>query len=217
MGYYRAGFEVVGVDKEPQPHYPFPYIQMDALEAMDRLLRGEGLTFSNGETLYLEDFDAYHASPPCQRFSNITKMHGTELTESFPDLIPATRELLAAARKPYIIENVPGAKKELNNPFKLCGTMFGLKSGQYALRRHRYFECSFDIYFAPATCHHIGLPLSVYGHPGGSSCREHQKMGNSNDWRVGMDIDWMTTDELAQAIPLAYTEYIGLHLIKALY
>ena len=66
MGYHRAGFAPYGIDNKPQPHYPFPFLRMDALEAMERLLGGEGLTFSNGETLYLEGFDAYHASPPCK-------------------------------------------------------------------------------------------------------------------------------------------------------
>lgn len=198
VGYARAGFEVVGVDIEPQPHYPFEFHQADAL------------------TYPLEGFDAYHASPPCQRYSSITKQHGVEVVESHPDLIMPIRNRLVATGKDYIIENVPGAKKELINPFMLCGTMFMLESGEYHLRRHRYFECSFDIYFAPASCHHIGLPLSVYGHPGGSSCRDHVKMGYSEDWRVGMDIDWMTIEELAQAIPPAYTEYIGLHLMRHL-
>ena len=197
-GYHRAGFEVVGVDIKPQPHYPFEFHQVDAL------------------TYPLEGYDAYHASPPCQRFSVITQQHGKDLVESYPDLIPPTREYLAATGKPYIIENVPGAKKELINPYMLCGTMFGLHSGEFWLRRHRYFECSFDIYFLPATCHHKGLPLSVYGHPGGSSCRDHQKMGYIKDWRIGMGIDWMNQAELAQAIPPAYTEYIGKYLMDIL-
>jgi DNA (cytosine-5)-methyltransferase 1 len=91
--------------------------------------------------------------------------------------------------------------------------MFGLHSGIFYLRRHRLFECNFDL-LPPAACCHIGLPLSVYGHPGGTSCRDHQKFGQSTDWRIGMGIDWMTNDELAQAIPPAYTEYIGKYLLQ---
>jgi len=71
MGYHRAGFDPYGIDNKLQPHYPFPFLLMDALEAVDRLLRGEGLTFNNGETLYLADFLAFHASPPCQEYSII--------------------------------------------------------------------------------------------------------------------------------------------------
>jgi DNA (cytosine-5)-methyltransferase 1 len=212
MGYHRAGFEIVGIDIKPQPHYPFPFLQMDALEAMDRLLRGEGLTFTNGETLYLVDFAALHASPPCQRYSAITQQHGRAIVESHPDLIKAVRTLFLATGKSYVIENVP--KAPLINAFMLCGSMFNLKSGVYYLRRHRKFECSFD-FWPPASCCHQGLSLSVYGHPGGNSCRDHRKFGNLEDWKIGMVIDWTSTDELAQAIPPAYTEYIGKYLIQA--
>ena len=218
MGYHRAGFEVIGADNKPQPHYPFPFIIGDALEIVDMLLAGNQIK-AHGRGFHewygLNDLAAFHASPPCQRYSAITKQHGKEVVEKHLDLILPTRNMLAATGKPYIIENVPGAKKELINPYMLCGTMFDLRSGEYLLRRHRYFECSFDIYFAPASCYHAGLPLSVYGHPGGSSCRDHVKMGYSRDWRIGMDIDWMTNDELAQAIPPAYTEYIGKYLMQA--
>src|SRR5512134_3964137 len=82
MGYHRAGFDVVGVDIKPQPHYPFEFYQADAL------------------TYPLDGFDAYHASPPCQRYSTITKYHGKEVTESHPDLLPTTRERLMLAGLP---------------------------------------------------------------------------------------------------------------------
>ena len=106
-GYHRAGFEPYGIDNKAQPHYPFPFLQMDALEAIDRLLRGEGLTFSNGKTLYLQDFDAYHASPPCQGYSimhNLPWLHGRD----YPLLILPTLKRLKDTGKPYVVENVMG-------------------------------------------------------------------------------------------------------------
>lgn len=245
VGYFRAGFDCYGIDNNPKPlkHYPFPYICMDALEAMDRLLRGEGLTFSNGETLYLKDFDAYHASPPCQGYSTMTKKWGRQNTH--PDLVKEVREELQALKVPYVIENVEGAP--LLNPVMLCGSMFGLgaipeyhcscggipfeyelgKYGcpnccgdnvaklayKYQLRRHRLFECSFGIVFPPAACNHQGLALPVYGHAGGQSKRDGLKFPGTDAWREGMGIDWMTGNELAEAIPPAYTEYIGKYLM----
>jgi DNA (cytosine-5)-methyltransferase 1 len=194
VGYYRAGFEVVGVDIKFQKHYPFEFHQADAL------------------TYPLEGFDAYHASPPCQRYSAITQQHGRAVVESHPDLIKAVRTLFFATGKPYVIENVP--KAPLINAIMLCGSMFNLKSGVYHLRRHRKFECSFD-FWPPAACCHQGLSLSVYGHPGGNNCRDHRKFGNLEDWKIGMGIDWTSQDELAQAIPPAYTEYIGKYLMQA--
>lgn len=108
MGYHRAGFRVVGVDIEPQPHYPFEFHQADAL------------------TFPLDGFDAYHASPPCQRYSMITKLHGRAIVESHPDLIDPTRYRLKSSGKPYIIENVPQAP--LKDAVTLCGSMFNLHS-----------------------------------------------------------------------------------------
>lgn len=243
MGYHRAGFEVVGVDIKPMPRYPFPFLQMDALEAMDRLLRGEGLTFSNGETLYLNDFDAYHASPPCQRYSTMTKKWGRE--ETHPDLVGIVRDELQAIEVPYVIENVKGAP--LINPVMLCGSMFGLNAGsyykcgcgykfeyelgkygcpncegdnigilyyKYGLRRHRLFETSWNILFPPMSCNHQGQALSVYGNPGGTSKRDKLTFAQFSEWKEGMRIDWMNVNELAEAIPPAYTEYIGKFLME---
>ncbi|MDD5475476.1 MAG: hypothetical protein PHU03_03055 [Syntrophales bacterium] len=209
-GYHRAGFEVYGIDYKPQPHYPFSFIQMDALEALDRLLRGEGLTFSNGSTLYLVDFSAYHASPPCQRHSQMTKKWGRQ--REHPDLISPTRKRLVATGKTYVIENVEGAP--LENPVMLCGTMFGLHSGEYWLRRHRIFESNINL-FAPATCCHQGKALPVYGHAGGTSKRDGLTFPGTDAWREGMGIDWMVGNELAEAIPPAFTEHIGKYLMQA--
>src|SRR5574337_20985 len=112
MGYHRAGFDVVGVDINPQQRYPFEFHQADAM------------------TFDLSGFDAIHASPPCQAY---TVLGGREDLSHYPDLVDAVRERLQASGKPWIIENVPGAP--LRDPITLCGAMFGLR--RY---RHRLFE-----------------------------------------------------------------------------
>lgn len=224
MGYYRAGFEVYGIDNKPQPHYPFPFLLMDALEAMDRLLRGEGLTFSNGETLYLSDFTAYHASPPCQ-FASIATERWRNEGYIYPNLIPDTRRKLLSTGQPYVIENVTGAKRHLRHPVLLCGITFGLK-----VVRHRWFETK-PFILSPGhsykQCHgavtrkiaindpaghgmlgHTYCALTVAGHGGNSQSFRWQ------DWQEAMGIDWMNQYELTQAIPPAYTEYIGKYLMK---
>src|SRR5512139_314282 len=132
VGYHRAGFDVVGVDINPQPNYPFEFVQADALWALQQLQVGSLLDY------HLSDFDAIHASPPCQRYSTATKRNGTELEH--PDLIGPTRELLQATGLPYVIENVVGAP--LRDSILLCGSWFALGADGYRLKRHRLFETS---------------------------------------------------------------------------
>ncbi len=196
MGYHRAGFEVVGVDIKPQPHYPFEFHQADAL------------------TYPLEGFDAYHASPPCQRYSTMTKKWGRQ--GEHPGLVEPIRDRLSETDRHFVIENVVGAP--LRNPLMLCGSMFrlGTIDTRYQLRRHRLFETSFVWIFPPASCSHQGLALPVYGHAGGSSKRDGLKFPGVAAWREGMGIDWMSQAELAESIPPAYTEYIGKYLFKAI-
>lgn len=195
MGYHRAGFDVVGVDIAPQPHYPFEFHQADALEYC---------------AVHGHEFDVIHASPPCQAYSVTRSIHGNE----HPSLVPATRDVLATTNKIWVIENVIGAP--LFNPLMLCGSMFpGLR-----VYRHRLFESNPHIWFAPATCHHS------YAMP--ASKGQYHTLSNGNfitcvghnykaaDGRVAMGINWMTRDELSQAIPPAYTEYIGAQLMRAL-
>jgi len=195
MGYHRAGFEVVGVDIKPQPHFPFEFHQADALEYP------------------LEGFDAYHASPPCQRYSNGAKQMGTYL--SHPDLIAPTRYIFRSTYRPYVIENIYTAKKELIEPSMLCGTMFNL-----GVFRHRLFETNFLLLVPSHEKHtgHIGDGKyhQVTGHPGGSSKRDGFKNGGTNEWRDAMGIQWMTGKELSESIPPAYTEYIGKYLMEYL-
>jgi len=189
MGYHQAGFEVVGVDLNPQPHYPFEFHQADALD------------FS------LDGFDAIHASPPCQRFSVNTKRWGRQ--EDHPDLVEPIRKRLVESGLPYIIENVPGAP--LISPLLLCGSMWGLTR----LRRHRLFESNIRL-TAPGSCNHAIQHdvVSVAGHAGGSSKRDGTaRFGGTALWKELMGIDWMTGKELAESIPPMYTNWLG-HLLK---
>ena len=198
MGYRRAGFEVLGVDIEPQPHYPFEFVQDGweaALEVLPERFEREGIPY------------AIHASPPCQAYSSMTKRWGR--SGEHPDLIAAVRERLVKVGAPYVIENVVGAP--LLDPVMLCGTMFGLgiAGTDYRLRRHRLFETSFPTPWPPASCAHTGRAVAVYGHAGGTSKRDGLRFTGTNGWREAMGIDWMTGSELAEAIPPAYTEWIG--------
>lgn len=179
MGYHRAGFTVTGVDIEPQPHFPFAFIQADALQ----YLAAHG-----------HEYDAIHASPPCQGFSAM--QHIQKNKHKYPDLVAPTRELLIKIGKPYIIENVVGAPLRVD--LLLCGSQFGL-----GMIRHRIFECSFPVPLLRPTCHHEGM----YD-PWHYGTRQREEMS------AGMGIDWtMTREEVREAIPPAYTEWIGLRIM----
>lgn len=200
MGYHRAGFEVVGVDINPQPHYPFEFHQADAM------------------AVPLDGFDAIHASPVCKAFSRITRTARTAPVH--PDQITPLRPRLIASGLPYVIENVPGAP--LVQPVMLCGSMFDLD-----VQRHRLFESNWGLRDHHWPCRHaIWTPRF---HPnrsarkkGGRKARVIVVAGHGNDgpggrvadWREAMGIEWMTRDELAQAIPPAYTEFIGGQLLE---
>jgi C-5 cytosine-specific DNA methylase len=199
MGYHRGGFDVIGVDINPQKNYPFEFHQMDAL-ACDA-------------TLIAERFDAIHASPPCQRYTTLAKGNNSNHADH-PDLINASRALINATRLPYVIENVPSAP--LINPIMLCGEMFGL-----AVIRHRLFESNVQLE-APTHKPHRGRVsgyrhgqwydgpyFAVYGNGGGK--------GSLDDWRTAMGMDWpQTKREIAEAIPPHYAEYVGAQIIAAL-
>jgi len=199
-GYHRAGFEVVGVDINPQPNYPFEFHQGDALAYLSE---------------HFEGFDAVHASPPCQASSALTK--GTNKATGWGgdhvDLIPATRAFLDATELPYVIENVQGSS--LRRDMTLCGEMFGLK-----VIRHRYFELSGFDFTPPEHKPHRGRVagyrhgewfegpyFAVYGDGGGK--------GTVAQWQDAMGIDWTDVrKEIAEAIPPAYTEFIGAQLMN---
>jgi len=192
MGYHRAGFDVVGVDMHFQPHYPFEFVRADALE----YIREHG-----------HEFDVIHASPPCQQYSCTASLHDNQ----HPDLVVPTREALQATGKPYVIENVPGAP--LENYVILCGTMFGLR-----VIRHRWFECKPLILMAPRTCQHWArcAPTSKIPKPD-QFWSVAGKFGGVESASAAMGIDWMEHDyEVSQAIPPAYTEWIGKQLFAML-
>ena len=205
MGYSSAGFEVVGVDFKPQPHYPFEFIQADALEHLKGFLVPDGWRLFN-------HFDAIHASPPCQRYSLIARNTGVSMNH--PDLVAATRELLIATGLPYVIENVKGSP--LINPVKINGGALGLGSGDMDLPRERHFELSFPFNgLIPPPSRQRRHSMGVYGH--GTNAWHREKLGRNlrvAEMREAMGIDWMTRDELSQAIPPAYTELIGAQLLQ---
>lgn len=185
-GYAAAGFEVTGVDIAPHPSYPFEFVQADVLDIL-------------ADREYLDQFDAFAASPPCQAFTNAQKIRGNE----HPDFISPTRAALSATGKPYVIENVPGAP--LIDPIILCGAMFP----RLRTYRHRLFESNVPLTTPPHPKHvarttKMGRPpqpgefMHVVGNFSGvASARE------------AMGIDWMTRDDLREAVPPAYTEYVG--------
>ena len=212
MGYHRAGFDVVGVDIKPQPHYPFTFIQADALEFISKELE-----YPSGEMRTpVGYFHAIHASPPCQAYSTVTPLASRR---KHPDLIGPTRDVLQRTGRPYIIENVDGARHLLEKKFMLCGSMFGLK-----VWRHRWFECptlraGVDV----RRCRHRGSPIDVSGTGGRRiNRRANDHGGNTNkprnlaEARDAMGIDWMTRYELSQAIPPTYTEIIGKQLLQTI-
>lgn len=196
VGYARAGFDVVGVDIAPMPRYPFEFHQGDALDYLAE---------------HGHEFDAVHASPPCQRYSTATADPSRH-----PDLIAPVRSALLRLGVPYVIENVPQAP--LFQPVTLCGSSFAL-----GVRRHRAFEANFDIPERPHRHGEQGAPVGVYGqHPDSreflrpNGTRRGAKARDLYAGQWAMGIDWMTWPELAESIPPAYTEYIGAALMAHL-
>ena len=189
MGYHRAGFEVVGADLSDQPRYPFEFIHGDWRAVLDKF----------GDT-----FDAVHASPPCQGYSAMSTCR-PGLADQYLRLIEPVREALKDLGVPYAIENVEGSP--LDNPIMLCGQMFGLE-----LYRHRLFECSFPV-AVPTHPRHV-VPASKAGHwvPGTIMSVAGHMDPVAHARRI-MGIDWTTREELAEAIPPAYTEFIGSALL----
>lgn len=203
VGYAQAGFDVIGIDIKPQPNYPLPFIQTDALTL---------------DPKFIALFDAVHASPPCQSYSDLAKRNGN--ADEWPRLIEPIRDMLIRSGLPYVIENVEGAP--MLDPVVLCGTMFP----ELRVLRHRLFEANFTI-----------LPLEHKKHPKVHTFdRRKSHFGKTNEWkdfvqvtgggnctiaaaRDAMGIDWMTKNEINESIPPAYTKLIGeqllLHLADA--
>jgi DNA (cytosine-5)-methyltransferase 1 len=199
-GYQLAGFHVTGVDIRPQPHYAGDeFIQADAIEYL--------------VTTRALGFDAVHASPPCQAYSTTRTLHDRE----YPMLIGPVRVLLDVVGLPSVIENVVGAP--LIAPVRLCGSSFGL-----GVRRHRLFEMSQPPIVVPPCAHQAQPePIDVTGsgarrvgvRPGGGGGNS-RKPRDLAEARAAMGIDWMTRQELAEAVPPAFTEWIGRRLLAAI-
>lgn len=186
---------MVGVDIRPQPNYPYLFLRADVFE----FLKAGGW----------EGFDFIHASPPCQRYSVMNRAMGT--AENHPDLVDPMRDALEATGLPFVIENVPGAP--LREPVQLCGSSFGLD-----LRRHRLFEAGGGLVLLGQPCSHgWQTPRFAPASNRTNLSRVVSLNGSSSDvqlWRDTMGIPWMTRDELTQAIPPVYTEFLGNQVLK---
>lgn len=203
VGYSRAGFEVVGVDSKPQKNYPFEFHQADAIQ----------FVLEHGH-----EFDAIHASPPCQASSNMSKGTNAGKLDQYEQLIPQTRAALEQTGKPFVIENVEGA--DMRKDLILCGDMFDLQ-----VIRHRYFElnwpCAQPEHKTDWRKHKgrvsgfrhgewfQGPYFAVYGRGGGK--------GSPQQWQDAMGIHWTHLQrEISQMLPPAYCEYIGGQLLHFL-
>ncbi|WP_381801045.1 SAM-dependent methyltransferase [Streptomyces niveus] len=209
MGYWLAGFDVVGVDIDPQPNYPFPFIRGDAIEYIE----------AHGH-----EYDLGHGSPPCQRYTPLNAYNH----KVYPDLIAPTRAAFEKAGLPYIIENVEAAAPELNDPTLLCGPMFGL-----SVYRHRLFETNWPL-AAPAHPKHVELCtrngylptpekpfMSIHGGRHSRAWQNAACDAMGMPWikvPAGGDIK-LGIREVCEAIPPAYAKWIGLaaaaHILNA--
>jgi hypothetical protein len=205
-GYHAAGFDVTGVDIAPQPDYPFRFVQADAL------------------TVDLAGFDVVAASPPCQRWCAATP---AGRRDDHPDLIaPIRRRLVQAVIAPggpsvYVIENVPGAP--LVDPVTVCGDALRL-----GVRRHRLFESNVPLVGTRCWHDRPAPPVAVYGTYSQRPGRHHNALDtagwpagpagsapSTDQARAAMGIDWMPWPALTQAIPPAYTYWLGAQLLAS--
>lgn len=188
-GMVDAGFKVVGIDKEPQPHYPYHFVQADVLDT---------------PLYHLRQYDLIWASPPCQQFTAYRRRDRATVGADALNLIPQTRDMLVRSGVPYIIENVAGAP--LLHPVMLCGSMFGLD-----VRRHRLFECSFPV--VQPECNHAVQTPRFAPATNRTNLRSTVEVGVYRIplavQRKAMGIDWMPLDRLSQAIPPAYAQYLA--------
>jgi DNA (cytosine-5)-methyltransferase 1 len=218
MGYGRAGFEVVGVDIRPQPRYPFEFVQAEALTFLRGLLEDH-----TAAGLALWHFQAIHASPPCQFFTQMrASWRAQGVNDGYVDLLTPTLAMVRHSGLPYVVENVVGARKAMRETLMLHGGMFGL-----AVHRPRVFETSFLVLAPPAAI--VKEPVGVYDtRPRGKTHHRTRLNGNGkgrSEMRIArtleegqeaMGIDWMEWSELKEAIPPAYTELIGHQLLQHL-
>ena len=202
-GYSRAGFTVTGVDIKPQPEYRHTFAEGDALEYLEA---------------YGGRFDLIHASPPCQGYSAhvSSASSATAMTKGKdePRLISHVRELLQKIGKPYVIENVMGARRDMAANLQLCGTMFGLP-----IARHRLFETSMFITQPNhKDCRGVAKRFAAekgWEYRDMSVTGKGRRTGTSERWKEIMGITWhLRQNQIAEAIPPAYTEYIGTEILR---
>jgi DNA (cytosine-5)-methyltransferase 1 len=197
-GYASAGWTVTGIDNEPQKRYPFEFVQADALDYL----------FRHGE-----EFDAIHASPPCQAYSLATAE-----PERHSRLLEPVLVMLRSLGKPYVVENVEGARERFSHPLLLCGSSFGL-----GVRRHRLFETNMPLYSMPCA-HGRNVPVGVYGDhadqrtyartTGGSRGVKALTEAHASSALGG--VDWMDWYGMTECIPPAYTQFLGEQLFELL-
>jgi DNA (cytosine-5)-methyltransferase 1 len=198
VGYHRAGFtDIVGVDHRPMPRYPFQFVQADALEYL---------------ACFWPQFDVIHASPPCQRYSMMSRNLGT--SARYPDLVEIVVGGLERLAVPFVVENVPGAP--IRPSLTLRGSHFGLR-----LARHRHFQSNIIPFNLLPPCAHHDEMITAYGSGTPVWMRERRRRQGkplnirNDEIALAMGIDWMTRAEMDQAIPPAYTEFIGKQLLQA--
>lgn len=203
VGYHRAGFDVIGVDLDPQPLYPFPFICAEALAGLDYILKRRNVA-------------AIHASPPCQRYSDLAKRNGN--ADSWPDMVAEVRAALERTGLPYVIENVEGAP--LIDPVRVCGTAF---PKQLRVIRHRLFESNMSIEGTPCRPHPLVFTYDKRKAHYGQLDQDTsfvQVTGGGNatvaNKRDAMGMPWASGHGCNEAIPPAYTEFIGRQLIDQL-
>lgn len=210
-GYEQAGFQPFGIDSEPQPHYPYPFHQGDAVGVLLMLAAGRGVVFTRPDDskveLFEEQISAKHASPPCQAFTLCQRIQGNE----HPDLVDPIRTLfqMGPNTRPWVIENVEGAP--LLEPVMLCGSMFGLQT-----YRHRLFESSVEL-SAPDHPEHVARTTKM-GRPTkpGEFMHVVGNFSGVDQARGVMRMPWATRDGLREAIPPAYSEHVGAQLMAHL-
>lgn len=195
-GYHLAGFSVLGVDIDPQPSYPFSFFQHDALEVAAEMA---------------QDFDAVHASPPCQGYTTMNNRHGS----SSPLLIDEVRDLLQATGKPWVIENVVGARSYMRHPVLLHGGMFGLD-----VYRPRLFETNW-LLMSPPRAKRPEDAAAIYGKNDGRRLftrvdGSELRVATLERAREAMEMPWADWHGVKEAIPPAYTRWIGERLLEVL-
>lgn len=206
-GLQRAGFHVTGVDIKAQARY-----------CGDEFHQADALTFP------LEGFDFIWASPPCQAYAPIARVRLRQ-GRQYPDLVGPVRERLLCSGLPFVIENVQNAPLQPHT-ICLCGLMFALP-----LLRHRFFESRLALLAPPHRRHTLGMGIrgeifTVVGKGSGGNIRSGRNPLNAKrtpvkraslaQAKLAMGIEWMTLYEMCEAIPPAYSEFIGRQVVEVL-